>query len=439
MSQLLSLTSFLSSLPFYLIAILVLLAMVTIHELGHYTAGKLLKFKINEFAVGFGKVLFSRTNKAGEKISLRLLPLGGYCAFEDEDGTEGVNNPNAFVKQKPWKRLIVLFMGPFFNLVAAVLFSFIFLIGFGYADRVQVTEVDTDFRDNVVVVQETDWFMEGDIILAVNGEHTTFIYDKYFSGMSAEFGESEQYEVLLKRDGQEQTIVVQNKYTQIPNKVESGGRRYYAVNGEDYVYSIYPGEGGRLVLAHVTNTEAIYLADKDEKDKGNDIWIIGDTRLKATFVTDSITSESYYDLEILGCGIKTEFYKYGFFEAIGQSFVFAFGWAWKVLIILWQLITGAMPITAIGGPITTISVMASATQMNFANFFLLLPLISANLGIFNLLPIPALDGARMVFVGLEGIFRRPVVKRNVEAYIHFGGLVLLMAFVIIIDIIHFLI
>jgi regulator of sigma E protease len=408
--------------------------MVTIHELGHYTAGKLLKFKINEFAVGFGKVLWSKVNKAGEKISLRLFPLGGYCAFEDEEGKDGKENPDSFIKQKPWKRLVVLFMGPFFNLISAVFFSFIFLLAYGYADRVQVTKVDADFRVAAGIVQETDWFMEGDVILAVNGERTNFVYDKYFSNLAVSFDEGETYEVLVKRDGQELTLVVSNAYKPIQSRVETeSNSRFYAINGRDYIYRIYAGADGKLVLTNTKNTDVNYTSDE------NGIWLIGDVKIKATLTHDSITSEDYYSLGLLWGGIEHDFYKYGFFEAIGQSFVFAFGWAWKVLVILWGLITGGIALSGVGGPITTITTIASATQMNFANFFLLLPLISANLAVFNLLPFPALDGARMVFVALEGIFRKPVVSRNVEAYIHFGGLIVLFAFVIIIDIIHFLV
>ena len=72
---------------YLLLALLILLVMVTIHEFGHYVAGKMLKFKINEFSIGFGKSLFShKSKKTGEVFSIRLIPLGGYCAFEGEDG-----------------------------------------------------------------------------------------------------------------------------------------------------------------------------------------------------------------------------------------------------------------------------------------------------------------------------------------------------------------
>jgi len=114
MSNLLSVSSIFGYIGYIIIAILVLLLMVLIHELGHYIAGKILKFKINEFSVGFGPKLLQKTKKDGEKISLRVFPLGGYCAFEGED-EEGNSSPNAFNNQKPWKRLIVLFSGAFFN------------------------------------------------------------------------------------------------------------------------------------------------------------------------------------------------------------------------------------------------------------------------------------------------------------------------------------
>ena len=108
-----------------LVALLALMVMVVIHEAGHYTVGKLLKFKINEFAVGFGKAIFKKTKKNGEVFSLRLIPLGGYCAFEGED--EDSNNPEAFNNQKPWKRILVFLAGVTFNFATAIFTSFILL------------------------------------------------------------------------------------------------------------------------------------------------------------------------------------------------------------------------------------------------------------------------------------------------------------------------
>ena len=88
-THLLSFASFMKSVGGILLAIVILLVMVTVHEFGHYIAGKILGFKINEFAVGFGPAIFKkRSKKTGELFALRVIPLGGYCAFDGEDEYE---------------------------------------------------------------------------------------------------------------------------------------------------------------------------------------------------------------------------------------------------------------------------------------------------------------------------------------------------------------
>ena len=87
----------LTTIGYVILAICVLLVMVLIHEFGHYCIGRWLGFKITEFSIGFGKAIFSKVNKRGEKISLRIFPLGGYCAFAgegDDDEPENDKKPN---------------------------------------------------------------------------------------------------------------------------------------------------------------------------------------------------------------------------------------------------------------------------------------------------------------------------------------------------------
>ena len=153
MSTLLSFSSTLKYVGYIFIAVLVLLLMVLIHELGHYVAGKILKFKINEFSVGFGPKILQKKKKNGELFSLRAIPLGGYCAFEGET-EDGNENPEAFHKQAPWKRLIVLFSGAFFNFLSAIIFSFILLMANGY-DLVEVKQIDST-SINYEILQEND-------------------------------------------------------------------------------------------------------------------------------------------------------------------------------------------------------------------------------------------------------------------------------------------
>ncbi|MEE1075296.1 MAG: site-2 protease family protein, partial [Acutalibacteraceae bacterium] len=98
----------------YLIAILLFVVLIVIHEFGHFIAAKLLGVRVNEFAVGFGPKLFSKQGKE-TKYSVNLIPFGGYCAMEGEDETSADNK--AFCNKKPWRRFIIVAMGAIFNLL----------------------------------------------------------------------------------------------------------------------------------------------------------------------------------------------------------------------------------------------------------------------------------------------------------------------------------
>ena len=350
-----------SNILYIALAVAVLLLMVLIHEFGHYIAGRLLKFKITEFSVGFGKAIFSKTNKRGEKISLRIFPLGGFCAFKGEDDENAdPNDPENFNNQKPWKRMIVYVAGAAFNIVSAVLFSFILLVSFGY-DIPQITGIDDRYL-------YSSQFQEGDVIYEVNDEKIGVLQDNSLQSLLSKYSKGEDITLKVKRDGEFIELTVQ--------------------------------------LSHAFDNDNRLVYDQE----GNPVYKLG---------------------------ITTKAYTFGFWEALGYCIPFTLGLVWMVLKSLWLLITFQIPITAIGGPITTISVIANQTAQNgMATFLFMLPLIAANLGVFNLLPFPALDGSHMVFTAIEWIRKKPL-NRNVESYIHFAGLLLLFGFVIVVDILHF--
>ena len=408
------------------IAVCALLVMIMIHEFGHYTAGKLLGFKINEFAVGFGKPLFKKTKKNGEVFSLRLIPLGGYCAFEGED-EDKKDVKGAFNTMPVWKRLIVLFSGAFFNFLSALIFSVIFLMSCGYVDKVQISSVQLPAS-----VSQSDWLQEGDIVLAVDGEYCNLVDDKYFTNMVANYDEGTEFVVKVKRDGKEVDVTVSKQLTSVlPNMTENGITMFSV---DDLSYSCYiKKDGGNFKVVEFSDNKPQNVVKEYDVDSEGKVKINGRTLTVVTSTTDGAETYSLYGATL---GVSVTNYKYGFFEALGHTFVFCFQWAWKILIILWQLLSGQLAITSLGGTVTTVVTMAEATKASFSNLLLLLPLISVNLAVFNLLPIPALDGARMVFVAIEGIFGKPI-NRNVEGWIHFVGLMILFGFVVIVDILHF--
>lgn len=343
---------------YVILAVLVLLLMITIHEAGHYTAGKLLGFGITEFSVGLGPKLLSRRLRSGEEISLRALPLGGYCAFVGEDdqlspggnavGEETKRPQAAFDEQKPWKRIVVLLMGPMFNLLSAFVFSFIYIISVGYAVPV-VTELAVDLSTGEPYASE---LAEGDRIVAVNGKEITFL------------------------DTADELI----------SATEDGGAATFTVE-----------RGGKLI--EVT-------AEKSYVHNGEHMFGV------------TMTYESR-SVDVA--------------HAAAYSFPYTFELSWAIIRSFGLLFTGAVPLTDVTGPIGTVSAIATYAEADIRYFLLFLPLIASNLAIFNILPIPALDGARIVFAMIEWIRRKPINKKT-ENTIHAVGLIALLAFVVVVDI-----
>lgn len=411
-----SLSGTLSYIFYIFIALIALLVMITIHEFGHFIAGRKLGFKINEFAVGFGKVLWKTTTKDGIVVSLRLIPLGGYCAFDGEDADSG--NPNAFNNKEPWKRLIVLFNGAFFNFLSAVLISFIMLFTFGYGDLVQVKKVE-DYATNLIDVTESrlDRLQEGDIIYAINGVETNFLNDQYFITLMSGIKVGSEFTVKIKRDGEfrELTLINGKKF----EKTIDGN--YRLLNG-DFV-SIEKNEN-KFTIKLVSDPSIVVATVESKDDDELFTFVYKDHK----YVFDKVNSELYSGY--LGISIQNYVYTVG--EAFVKAVPFTCEWAWKILILLWQIISGQMGLDGVGGPITTIGAMATYTQASWINLLILFPLISVNLAVFNLLPFPALDGARMVFVAIEWIRGKPI-SRKIEGYVHSIGLIVLFAFVIIVD------
>ncbi|GHU99378.1 zinc metalloprotease [Clostridia bacterium] len=394
------------------IAVLVLLAMITIHELGHFTAGKLLKFKINEFAVGMGPKILSKKGKDGVTYSLRAFPLGGFCAFEGEDGKDypehtsgGDEDPwrprsGNFTEQKPWKRIVVLAMGALFNIFSGLIFSFIVLLAVGNTYKttgIQVAEVFAkETRPEITFVApdapepddnpNRDRLFAGDIIVMVNDSRIKTSAD--LSAALERIGIGAPFSMTLMRGGAEMT--------------EEGFRKFTYKQTQEK-QSVFTCAGRSAATEEVT--------------------IVG----------LGISLQSFYRQND---GVLTPYKQdYNVWTALGDTVPYTLKMAGLILSSLGQLFTSATGIRQVGGTITTVAVIGQMTVASFSNLLFLLPLLAVNLGIFNLLPIPALDGSRIVFCIIEWIRGKPV-KRSVEAWIHAVGLFVLIGFIILADILQ---
>ncbi len=358
--------SVMSYIGYVLLAVLILLVMITVHELGHFIAGKILGFSIEEFSIGFGPHIFQKEKKNGEKFSVRIFPLGGYCAFTGEDKDD--SDPKAFNNQKPLKRIIVLISGVLMNYILALLIIFIMFSAYG---RNSLVTFKTD-KDSSYSVEQS--FKDYDAILKINGKNVYMSTDI----MSALEG---------KKQGDKVNFTLYRNGSIGDYKITLRGDADFK-NVED-VKTLYSVLG-------------VYYQEDSE---GN--------------ITDS--------------GFRQTFIKTGFFDRIGMTFEYSFKLASSIFVVIGQLFSGALGLNSVGGTLTTVKVTAKTIQTGGIRYFLnISAFIGVNLAVFNILPIPALDGSRVVFTFIEWIRKKPI-NRKVENIIHTVGFILILLFAVLVD------
>ncbi len=385
------------------LAVLMLLVMITVHEFGHYVAGKILRFKIDEFSIGFGPALFKRkSKKTGELFALRLIPLGGYCAFAGEDGLEedkkkqeaepfgelkeepaAPQEPVAaeekkeedksgyFTRKKPWQRIIVLLAGAFMNYVLAVLLIITCFFAYG-----QTMNKITGIAPTENSAELTYSFQEGDILLKVAGRNIYMATDIASAINYKKAGD--MVEFLVGRDGKEEKISIML-------------REDVVVKNSSAMSTVWKALGVGI----------------EEREDGKKYFMLTD-----------------------------EAYRFGFFETLGRSFAYSGKIAGSIFRVLGELLTGKIGISSLGGPVTTITTTSKIVSMGFRYFLEIAGFIGVNLAVFNLLPIPALDGSKVVFTLIEWVRGKPI-SRKVEAIIHGVGFILLLGFAVLVDILQF--
>ena len=417
---------------YVIVALLALMLMIVVHELGHYTAGRLLGFKIDEFAIGFGPAIFKRKiKKTGVLFTIRPFPIGGFCSFhgEDEDGAlldekgekvkdengKTVKDPDAFNNQKPWKRLIVLFAGAFMNFISAIVIITIYFAAYGQPLPSVVGVYPNANSENV--------FQAGDVILNINGKQINIISDEDIINAFSKVGDSAKFKVL--RNGKRISVNASKFYY---SPFEEGDFITH-LNGKELAHPVPYTQLDTLEGADTDKAITLTLAAYDADGK-----ISSTSNVTVQKGANPDDAEGYYSY---GFGITRSLArtKLPFFLAFGRSFSFCFFIVFKILASLGALITGKLGAEAAGGTLTTIGVMAKVSSLGFDSFLYVVAVISANLAVMNLLPFPALDGSRMLFTLIEMIFRK-AVPRKVEAVIHTVGLILLIVLTVFLDIFH---
>ncbi len=180
---------------YLIIAILIFSLLIFVHEFGHFLTAKLFDVKVNEFSIFMGPKLL-KWGKGETQYTLRLLPIGGYCAMEGEDGSS--DDPRAFTAKSPWKRIIILAAGAFMNFLTGFIILVLLYVSVTGFRTLEIT----DFVDGCQLCGE-EGFQAGDVVTQINGDNLYIFAD--FSMLTERAGEGEM-EITVRRDGQKVTL-----------------------------------------------------------------------------------------------------------------------------------------------------------------------------------------------------------------------------------------
>ena len=419
--------------------------LIFVHEAGHFLLAKLLGVKVLKFSLGFGPKILGK--KFGDtEYLLSAVPLGGYVKMlgqsdtpQEEEVIPEEEKPRAYNFQPVWKRFLIVFSGPFFNLVfAAFVFALIFMSG--------VPVPLPDIGD----VQEKSpaasaGLLTGDRVEQINGK-TVESWQDISRIMNDNDGEILLFKV--KREGR--IVEVRVRPEKRPEKNIFGEEK------EDWyigIESLVFPEVGEVMKGSRAEEAGLLKGDRVLEIEGTALktWHNMTTLIHANpekplrlkirrggqFMDMTVTpkKDSYKtpdgeEKEIGLIGVKpagNDFIKkYGLTESVSLGLKRTWDISELTLLSMVKLIQRVIPSNTIGGPIMIFQMAGEQASQGALNFFTFMAVISINLGVLNLLPIPILDGGHILFLGIEAVRRRPL-SENVILIAQKIGLVLLLS------------
>lgn len=339
--------------------IIVLGLLIFVHEFGHFICAKFFRVKVLKFSLGFGPKV-AGYNYGETEYLISAFPLGGYVKMLGESQGEEVpdeEKDRSFADKPVWQRFIIVFGGPFSNLMFAVFLFFLIFAISGLPTPVDNTVIGAVTKDSPASRSE---LQPGDMIVSINGQETTTWMD-----ISESIGSSrgEPVTLVLKRDTQTITVTVTPEI--LPDRNLFGEK-----------------VGERYMLGIVRSDEVTYE-------------------------------------------------KISFLQAVSAGFNQTWSFIYLTILGIVKMIQAVIPASELGGPILIAQLAGKQMEAGWVNLLYFMGLISVNLGILNLFPIPILDGGHLMFFTYEALRKKPLSKRAQEICQQFGLVVLvsLMIFV----------
>lgn len=471
---------------YILLALLIFGALITIHELGHFIVARLCGVRVLEFAIGMGpKILSRKSRKSGTVYSLRLFPIGGFVSMLGENGMEAVQgsagapsdasaepqaapsndhndgtaekdetsfwtnhgsaNDNgtspseqetpdpvdpeeakhAYCNQSVWKRILISLAGPFMNVLLGFLLMFVFVLVSGHA-ALGTTEV-AGFYVTYIGESVEGGFQKDDYLISVNGRSVLSMDD--LKKILAETGE-EDYTVVVTRLNAEGTATVEATLT-VPIHDETLKNLQESLSAASGLKV-----GDKILKVNSTRVHTYNELAYELMFQGYQPMKLTVERDGETVVLDQVIVPSYEESGVVFGTPDFRVWRepsFGFGTIVKHTWFRSVSTVKMVFDSLKGLFTRRFGFEAISGPVGITKTIGDAAQTGALNVLYLVIVISINLGIMNLLPLPALDGGH-IFLYLIELIRRKPVKKEVEAVINFVGLILLLALAVVVAI-----
>jgi regulator of sigma E protease len=409
--------------------------MVLIHEFGHFIVARYFGVRVDVFSFGLGPRLFG-VKRGATDYRLSALPIGGYVRMAGENpGDERTGDPEEFLSKPRWQRMLIVLAGPTTNLLlAVVLTAALFMYG---------VEQPTYFDQPVTIIgvmkdspAAQAGIQAGDRVVSFAGiENPT--WDRIRLELAlARPGSSEP--VVVERNGQRVSLSVSSDvepfavlgYPAEPvlvGDLASGGAAESAglMVGDEIVSA-----NGQSIKSHVRLSEFI----QESGGQPIEMEILRDSQRRRVSLTPTFSDPGDGKARwLIGItyGFATVERSYALPAAVVKASQFHVVLTSKMLNMIGQLFTGQASMKQLQGPLGIVQESSRAAQRGFGNLISFMALVSLNLGVLNLLPIPILDGGHIVMLGIEGALRKDLSLKVKERILTTGMVLLLAVFLFV--------
>jgi len=420
--------------------------LITVHEYGHFWVARKNGVKVERFSIGFGKALWRKVDKSGTEFVIALIPLGGYVKMLDErvDDVAPEDSDKTFNSKNVYQRIAIIAAGPLANFIFAIFaFYLMFLIGVpsvkpvigeispnSIAEKARVTgqsqiievagQKTLDWQDvNLALVSqigENSIEVKTKSVDSISSKTYTLDTSKWqFEAENISAIESLGFNPFRPKIYNEVAAVAKDSPAEKANLM--AGDKFIAINDINIndswrIFSEqikeYPEQSVQLTIMRNGQKQLVEVIPQAVDRNGKKIGYLGISPKSAVYPEE-------YQIELV----------YGPLDAISESINKTWNLVTLSFDMIGKLITGDVSVKNLSGPIAIAQGAGDHAGYGFVYFLGFLALISINLGIINILPVPVLDGGHLVYYFIELLTGKPVSEKVQEIGFKFGTLALL--------------